>query len=69
MTKIEPEILTDVDMLAMFKKRIRVEVCHKVLRHAKVSYKHMRNFNKSKDSSSLIYLHKMICMIWQSAKN
>ena len=42
----------------MFEKGIRGEICHSVLSYRKTNTKLMKNYDKDKDSSYLIYLYK-----------
>ena len=55
-TGIELELLTDNDMLLIVEKGIRRGKCHAINRYAKASNKYMKNYDKSKESSYLIYL-------------
>ena len=55
-TGIELELLTDNDMLLIVEKGIRRGICHAINRYAKASNKYMKNYDKSKESSYLIYL-------------
>ena len=50
------ELLTDFNMLLMVEKRIRGGICHAMHRNAEANNKYMRKYNKSKDSSYLMYL-------------
>ena len=55
-TGIELELLTDNDILLIVEKGIRRGICHAINRYAKASNKYMKNYDKSKESSYLIYL-------------
>ena len=55
-TKVELQLLTDIDMLLMVEKGIRSEICQAIYRHAKASNKYMKNYNKDTISSYLMYL-------------
>ena len=55
-TGIKLELLTNVDMLLMEERGIRVEICHGVHRYAKANNKYMNNYDKSKESSYIQYL-------------
>ena len=55
-TEIELELLTDADILLMVEKRIRGDICHATHRYAKANDKHMKNYNKNKESSYIQYL-------------
>ena len=55
-TKVELELLTDIDMLLMVEKGIRGGICQAIHRHAKVNNKYMKNYDKDNSSSYLAYL-------------
>ena len=55
-TKVELELLTDIDMLLIVGKGIRGRICQAVHRHAKTSRKYMNNYNKDLELSYLAYL-------------
>ena len=52
-TKLELELLTDVDILLMVEKEVRGGICHSINRYAKVDDKYMKDFDKNKESSYL----------------
>ena len=56
-TGVELELLTDYDMLLMIEEGIRGGICHAVHRYAKANNRYMKNYDKSKESSSIQYLH------------
>ena len=55
-TKVELELLTDIDMLLMIEKVTRGGICQAIHRHAKANNKHMKNYNKDVISLYLMYL-------------
>ena len=57
MTKVELELLTDIDMLLMVEKGIRGGICQAIHRHAKANNKYMNNYNKDIILSYLMYLY------------
>ena len=56
MTKVELELLTDVDMLLMIKKGNRGRIFQAIHRYAKTNNKYMKNYDKDIISSYLRYL-------------
>ena len=56
-TKVELELLTNIDMLLMVEKGTRGRICQAIYRDAKANNKHMRNYNKDVISSYLMYLN------------
>ena len=63
-TKVELELLTDIDMLLMVEKGIRGGICQAIHRHAKVNNKYMKNYNKDIISSYLLYLDAINLYRW-----
>ena len=47
--------LTDVDMLLMVEKGIREGMCHSIYQYAKANNKCMRDYDKNKESSYILY--------------
>ena len=55
-TGVNLELLTNIDMLMMVKKGTRSRICHAIHRYTKANNKQMKNYDKNKESSYLIYL-------------
>ena len=55
-TNVKLELLTDYDMLLMVEEGIRGGICHSIHRYAKANNKCMKNYNKNKESSYILYL-------------
>ena len=55
-TKVELELLTNIDMLLMVEKGTRGGICQAIHRYAKANNKYMKNYNKDIISSYLMYL-------------
>ena len=53
---VKLELLTHNDMLMMVEKGIRGGTCHAIHRYAKANNKYMKNYDKTIQSSYLIYL-------------
>ena len=63
-TKVNLELLTDIDMLLMVEKGIRGGICQAIHMHAKVNNKYMKNYNKDIISSYLMYLDAINLYRW-----
>ena len=55
-TKVELELLTDIDMLLMVKKGTRGGICQLIHRYAKANNKYMNIYDKDIISSYLMHL-------------
>ena len=55
-TKVELELLTNIDILLMVKKGVRGGICHVTHRYAKANNKSMKNYDRDMESSYLMYL-------------
>ena len=55
-TKVELELLTDIDMLLMVEKGTRGGICQAIHRYTKANNKYMKNYNKDIISSYPMYL-------------
>ena len=55
-TEVKVEVLTDHHMLLMIEQGIRRGMCQSTHRYAKANNKHMKNYDKSIESSYLLYL-------------
>ena len=55
-SKVELELLTDIDMLLMVEKETRGGICQAIHRYAKANNKYMKNYNKNIESSYIEYL-------------
>ena len=55
-TEVKLELLTDIGMLLMVEKGTRGGIFRSIHKHAKANNKYMKNYNKNKESSYLMYL-------------
>ena len=53
--QVELELRTSTDMLLIVEKGIRVEICHAINQHAKVSNKCMKDYEPRKECSFVMY--------------
>ena len=67
-TKVKLELLTDIDMLWIIEKGIRDGICQSVPRHAEANNKYLKKYNKSIESSYLMYLDVNNLCGWAMSK-
>ena len=68
-TNINLELLTYVNMLLMTESGIRGGMCQSIYRYANANNKYMNNYDKSIESSYLIYLDANNLYGWKCLKN
>ena len=54
-TSKEFDVLSDIDMLLMVEKGIKVEICHSIYQYTKANNKYMKDYDKNKESPYLQY--------------
>ena len=54
-TKVKLDLLTDIEMLLMVENGIRGGICHSIYQYVKVNNKHIKDYDKNKESSHLQY--------------
>ena len=68
-TKVKLDLLTDIDMLIMLEKGIREGINHSIYQYMKANNKHMKDYDKNKESSYLQYWDANIYMVGQCRKS
>ena len=56
-TKVESELLTDIDMLLMVEKGTRGGICQAIHRYTKANNRSMKNYDKNNESLYIEYLN------------
>ena len=54
-TELKLKLLIDIDMILMVEKEIRGGICNAIYRYAKANNKYMKNYDKNKELSYLLY--------------
>ena len=67
-TQVELELLTDNDMLLMFEEGTRGGICQATHRYVKANNKYMKNHDKDKESSYLVYVDANNLYGWSMRK-
>ena len=67
-TKLNLELLTDIDILLMTEVEIRCGMCQSIYRYAKANNKYMKNYKKDIISSYLMYLDANSLYRWAMSK-
>ena len=67
-TGIELELLTDENMFLIFEKGIRGGMCQATCKYAEANNKYMKNYDKNKESSYLIYADANNLYRWAMSK-
>ena len=67
-TEVKLELLTDNDMLMVFEDGIRGGICQASYRYVKANNKYMKNYDKNKESSFIIYDDAINLYGWSMSK-
>ena len=63
---INLEILTDTDILLMIEKSTRGRICNTVHSYVKANNKYMKNYDKNKEPSYIMYFNANNLCGWMS---
>ena len=66
---VKLELLTDENMFLTYEKGIRGGICNKVHSYAEANTKYMKNYDKNKESSFLMYVDANNIYGWAISKN
>ena len=61
-TGVELELLTNENIFLTYEEGIRGDICNKVHSYAEANNKFMKNYDKNKESSFLMYVDTNICL-------
>ena len=67
-TGVKLELLTDENMFLMYEEGIRGGICNKVNSYAEANNKYMKNYDKNKESSFLMYVDTNNLYSWAMSK-
>ena len=67
-TGVELELLTDENMLLTYEEGIRGDICNKVHSYAVANSNYMKNYDKDKESSVLMYVDANNLYGWAMSK-
>ena len=67
-TGVKLELTTDENMFLMYEKGIRGGMCHVTCKYAEANNKYMKNYDKNKESSFLIYVDANNLYGWPTSK-
>ena len=68
-TDIELELLTDESMFLTYEQGIRIGICNKLDSYAEANNKYMKNHDKNKESSFLMYVDANNLLGWAMSEN
>ena len=63
-TKVNLDLLTNIDMLLMVEKGIRGEICHSIYRYTKTNNKYIKDYDKNEELSYLQYWDENALYDW-----